>query len=133
MESQVFLLAVDVAIMVSLRALPWIRSDRRKHERTKVAIPCKVIVGSHVLVGKTKDISLGGVCFRVQLSADTAQSISKCRAVIALILPEKEIEIACTIVRVEDEAVAVQFKGLARSGNEETLREFLRTQLGRFV
>lgn len=107
--------------------------DRRRHERTKATVPCRLVVGDDVLVGKTRDISLGGVAFAVQLAPEVRGRLAKGRGTMSLMLPRGEIEAQCRVVRVMEEMVALEFHKFARTPQCEDLREFLRTQLSKLL
>ncbi len=118
---------------MGLRLIPWGGAERRQHERTVAVIPCRLLFDDDVLVGKTTDISLGGVGLTVEIDQTRADALEKRKGRVALMLPRGEIEIDCKVVRAETGAVAVQFKGLRRTDAEEELKDFLRTQLSELV
>jgi hypothetical protein len=110
-------------------AWPW--KERRKYERTKVAVPCRLRVGERVLTGTTRDLSLGGICFAVELDEATRTELAGASGTASTILPRGTMQAKARVVRAEPGLVAVQFVGLKGTPDADTLREFLETQVSR--
>ena len=107
----------------------WGAKDRRAYERVKILVPCRLEVAGELLLGKTQDISLGGVCFEVALAPGVPSKIRKKTGQIRLILPNGEFVSDCSIIRVSSDAVALKFTNLQHTDAESFLREFLETQV----
>ena len=107
----------------------WGSKERRGYERVKLLIPCRLEVAGELLLGKTQDISLGGVYFEVSLAPGVPKKIRKKQGQIRLILPNGEFVSDCSVIRVSSTAVALKFKNLQRTDAEKFLREFLETQV----
>jgi c-di-GMP-binding flagellar brake protein YcgR len=108
---------------------PW--KERRKYERIKVAVPCRLQVGERVLTGTTRDVSLGGICFPVELDEAIRTELVGASGTASTILPRGTMEADARVVRAEPNLVAVRFVGLKGTADWDTLREFLETQVSR--
>ena len=107
----------------------WVSKDRRAYERIKILVPCRLEVAGELLLGKTQDVSLGGVCFEVPLASGVPKKIRNQQGQIRLILPNGEFVSDCSIVRASSTAVALKFLNFQRTSAEKFLREFLETQV----
>ncbi|MEC9464901.1 MAG: PilZ domain-containing protein [Myxococcota bacterium] len=107
----------------------WGSKDRRTYERVKILVPCRLEVAGELLLGKTQDVSLGGVCFEVALGPGVPKKIRNQLGQIRLILPEGEFVSDCAIIRASSSAVALKFKNLSGTRAETFLRSFLETQV----
>ncbi len=107
----------------------WGPKDRRGYERVKVLVPCRLEVAGELLLGKTRDISLGGVCFEVSINPGIPGKIRGKAGQIRLILPAGEILSDCVVIRVSSSAVALQFTNFQGTKTEKSLRTFLESQV----
>ncbi len=80
-------------------------------------------------MGKTRDISLGGVCFEVSINPGIPGKIRGKAGQIRLILPAGEILSDCVVIRVSSSAVALQFTNFQGTKTEKSLRTFLESQV----
>ena len=80
-------------------------------------------------MGKTQDISLGGVCFEVSLGPGIPKKIRNQAGKISLLLPDGEFNADCSVVRVSSQAVAVKFLNFHGTDRKKFLRSFLETQV----
>ena len=115
--------------------LPWGSKDsgagRRRRERTRVRIPCKLVVADHQFVGNTIDLSLNGVLMDFGLDANVPGSLKGEQGWVSLLLPTVgTLEIHCKAVRISEHGCAVNFTGIRKTKIEKTLYEYLETQLG---
>lgn len=107
----------------------WGPKDRRVYERVKVLVPCRLEVAGELLLGKTRDVSLGGVCFEVPIAPGIPGKIRGKKGQIRLILPDGEFVSDCSIIRVSSKAVALKFSNIQGTSAEKFLRAFLETQV----
>jgi hypothetical protein len=80
-------------------------------------------------MGKTQDISLGGVCFEVGLGPGIPKKIRQQTGKISLLLPDGEFNADCSVVRASSKAVALKFLNFHGTDREKFLRSFLETQV----
>jgi len=107
----------------------WGAKDRRAYERINTLIPCRLEVEGELFVGKTQDISLGGVCFKVELGPGRPKKIRNKNGKMSLILPKGEFLADCSVIRASSHAVAIKFVNFEGTEQKKLLREFLETQV----
>ena len=107
----------------------WGPKDRRVYERVNTLIPCRLEVEGALFLGKTQDISLGGVCFEVELNHGLPKKIRNKNGKISLILPKGEFLADCSVIRASSHAVAIKFVNFEGTDHKKFLREFLETQV----
>ena len=104
--------------------------ERRERERCKVLVPCKLSVGSHVLMGKTDDISLNGACF-VPAEVDVRLGLRHAAGVFELLLPRAVFRADCRIIRSGPAGIGLEFVDHYGTDAYATLLDFLETQLSK--
>ncbi|MBT6179500.1 MAG: PilZ domain-containing protein [Deltaproteobacteria bacterium] len=109
--------------------LPWDRDNRRKFERIRVLVPCKLIAGDKTFLGKTYDIGLGGARFDAGLEPDLPNQVLEDFGNLHLLLPEIEIVIHSKILRAASTFVALQFTTENPTETMKILKDFLETQV----
>lgn len=109
--------------------IPWIDKNRRKFERIRVLVPCKLVAGDRVFLGKTYDIGLGGARFDAGLEPDMPDQILEEFGELHLLLPQTEIVLHTKILRAASTFVALQFSADNPKETLLALEEFLETQV----
>jgi len=109
--------------------IPWSQDNRRKFERIRVLIPCKLVAGDKVFLGKTYDLGLGGARFDAGIEPDLPNQILEEFGELHLLLPEIEIIIHSKILRAASTFVALQFTTENPKEIMQTLEEFLESQV----
>jgi len=110
---------------------PWKGRERRRYERVKTAVPCRLQVNDRVLTGTTRDLSLGGISFAIELDEAAQKFLAGASGRVNAILPNGTMESDCRVVRVEPAAVAAQFINFKNTPGWEVLHAFLETQVSR--
>ena len=107
--------------------MPWSQDNRRKYERVRVLVPCKLVAGNNVFLGKTYDIGLGGARFDAGLEPDLPNQLIEDHGELHLLLPDIEVVIHSKILRASSTYVALQFT--TKSKTLKILEDFLKTQV----
>ena len=114
--------------------LPWGNRDtgagRRKHERCRVHLPCKIIYQERVYLGTAINLSMGGVMVQFPPETSTVDLPRNKLARVSVILPNGDLETRCKLIRVTASGAAIQFHDFRRTRMEKLLYEYLETQLG---
>ena len=92
-------------------------------------IPCKLVVGDKIFLGKTYDIGLGGARFDAGLEPDLPTQVIEDYGDLHLLLPEIEIVIQSKILRAAPTYVALQFTSENPKKTMKILEDFLETQV----
>ncbi|MEC9465570.1 MAG: PilZ domain-containing protein [Myxococcota bacterium] len=108
----------------------WAGRERRTRERCKVLIPCKLSMGTRVLMGKTDDISLTGACF-APAEDDFKMVRHNASGVFELLLPSAVFRADCRVVRIGRAEIGLEFVGHHGTDAYAALLDFLETQLSR--
>lgn len=109
--------------------MPWSQDNRRKFERIRVLVPCKLIAGNKTFLGKTYDVGLGGARFDAGLEPDLPNQVLQDFGYLHLLLPEIEIVIHSKILRAASTFVALQFTTDNAPETMKILEDFLETQV----
>ena len=109
--------------------MPWNQDNRRKYERIRVLVPCKLVAGDKIFLGKTYDIGLGGARFDAGLEPDLPNKVLEDHGDLHLLLPEIEIVIHSKILRASSTYVALQFTSENPKKTMKILEDFLETQV----
>ena len=114
--------------------LPWGNRDtgagRRKHERCRVHLPCKIIYQERVYLGPALNLSMGGVMVQFPPETSTVDLPRNKLARVSVILPNGDLETRCKLIRVTASGAAIQFHDFRRTRMEKLLYEYLETLLG---
>jgi c-di-GMP-binding flagellar brake protein YcgR len=110
---------------------PWKGRERRRYERIKTAVPCRLQVGDRVLIGATRDLSMGGICFTVEIDDNVRAEIARAVGTVSAILPGGTMESECRVIRAQEGAVATQFVNFKGNPARDLLHAFLETQVSR--
>ena len=92
-------------------------------------MPCKLVAGDKIFLGKTYDIGLGGARFDAGLEPDLPNQVIEDHGDLHLLLPEIEIVVHSKILRASSTYVALQFTTQNPKETMKILEEFLATQV----
>ena len=110
----------------------WTGKERREAERCKILVPCKLLVGPKIWMGKTDDISLRGAYFAPgEGEGELSGVLRHAAGVFELLLPTAVFRTDCRVVRTSTAGIGLEFIGHHGTDAYDTLLDFLETQLSR--
>ena len=97
--------------------------DRRNADRQEVEVPCQLTVAGNVVEGTTTDLSLGGLL--CQPSEPVKPEWLQQRGTITIVIGSVPYDAECTIVRISDEGIGIQFDDISDSALEEAIFDLI--------
>ena len=106
----------------------WTGRERREAERCKMLVPCKLLVGPQIWMGKTNNISLSGAHFAPG-EGELSAVLRHAAGVFELLLPTSVFRTDCRIVWTSLAGIGLEFIGHHQTDAYAILVDFLETQL----
>ena len=97
--------------------------ERRNADRQEVEVPFQMNIGGDVVEGTTTDLSLGGLL--CQPTEPAKPEWLQQKATITIVIGSVPYDADCTIVRISDEGIGIQFDDITDSALEEAIFDLI--------